>query len=1135
MARIIKATAIALALLLAFIQPSVITGVQTAQAAAVPNTILVVVNSGGSSPFGAYLGEILRAEGLSSFDVIELGSLTSTALNQHDLTILGETALTSGQAALLQTYINGGGRLIAMRPDAQIRALFGLGAASGTLTDGYLGMSGSGVSAGLPTTTLQIHGAADQLALLGGATTVATLYSNASSATAYPAVVSANSGRTAAFTYDLARNIIYTRQGNPANANLDVDGDGVKRTIDLFQTPGGGSWVDKDRIPVPQADEQMRLFSRLVQQALAEVTPLPQLWYFPNSARTMLISTSDAHANPMSWYTTLINIANSYGAKVSFYLTIGQVDDTMVQVWRSQGHEFGIHPYWYRPDTYQPYNITNLTEGYTASETWWGMSGLTSGSSASVRHHQVAWQGWTDAAQIAINNGMGLDLNFYNWGSWIKKSDGTWPHGYITGSGLPMKFITSSGAVLPYYQQLTELVDEHLVSGAGNADTLENLSTAGAVAVSQQMINASQNGNYAALMTQFHVDYINTTSGWVDGTLAYAASQGVPMWNADRWLTYTQTRSGANLQNISWNGSSGTLTFNLNSTATSGINLTVMLPASYAGGSLTGVTVNGSSAAYSLQTIKGQSMAFVNVPSGSRSFVVNYNTSVAPTATATGPTQTPIPPTATNTPVPPTATNIPTLVPSSTPLATSTPNSSGTTTLTIQINTSADDVNEDNANFDDTNSALWVGTGNIAAAGYTGLRFRGITIPRGSIITSAHLEFNAAATQWLTYGLQIAGDAADNSAAFTSLSKPSQRTLTTARINHTSDMQWVAGTWYTYNEMAAVVQEVVNRSGWTSGNALSIVLRGTSGSWARKFIYAYDGDPTRAPRLVITYLSGPTPTPTNTPVPPTVTNTPLPPTATNTPLPPTATNTPLPPTNTPLPPTATNTPLPPTMTNTPLPPTMTNTPLPPTNTPVPPTATNTPLPPTNTPIPPTATPGNSQIVIGIVASDGDVNEEGANLNPDGSTLWIGSASVPSASYTGFRFNSVPVPSGATIVSAYLQFYSASGQWITINVQIAGVKAVNSQSFLALPPSQQPLTISRISHITDTGWSNGVWYSFSEMAPVVQEIISQAGWQSGNSMAFVLRNTGTNAWARKFIGSFDGGVGIAPRLVIIYHQ
>ena len=132
--------------------------------------------------------------------------------------------------------------------------------------------------------------------------------------------------------------------------------------------------------------------------------------------------------------------------------------------------------------------------------------------------------------------------------------------------------------------------------------------------------------------------------------------------------------------------------------------------------------------------------------------------------------------------------------------------------------------------------------------------------------------------------------------------------------------------------------------------------------------------------LLPPYVYNPTPTATNTPVPPTATatatNTPAPPTVTNTAVPPTVTNMPVvgacgwcflpismpvPPTatNTTTPPTATNTPVLPTATTTPVPPTATNTSVPPTatNTSVPPTATNTPVPPTatNTPVPPTAT------------------------------------------------------------------------------------------------------------------------------------------------------------------------------------
>ncbi len=58
---------------------------------------------------------------------------------------------------------------------------------------------------------------------------------------------------------------------------------------------GGAPWVDRDKIPIPQADEQQRLFARLVQQLVGRNHPMPQLWYFPGTAKTMLILTSDAH------------------------------------------------------------------------------------------------------------------------------------------------------------------------------------------------------------------------------------------------------------------------------------------------------------------------------------------------------------------------------------------------------------------------------------------------------------------------------------------------------------------------------------------------------------------------------------------------------------------------------------------------------------------------------------------------------------------------------------------------------------------------------------------------------------------------------------------------------------------------
>ena len=102
--------------------------------------------------------------------------------------------------------------------------------------------------------TIQFHGPAD-LYTLNGASSIATLYSNASTATTFPAVtlVNAGAGQAAAFTYDLARSIVYTRQGNPAWSGQARDGQaGPIRSDDLYF--GAASfdpqpdWVDLNKV-----------------------------------------------------------------------------------------------------------------------------------------------------------------------------------------------------------------------------------------------------------------------------------------------------------------------------------------------------------------------------------------------------------------------------------------------------------------------------------------------------------------------------------------------------------------------------------------------------------------------------------------------------------------------------------------------------------------------------------------------------------------------------------------------------------------------------------------------------------------------------------------------------------------------
>ena len=198
----------------------------------------ILVLTSAEAVFGNYYAEILRTEGLNAFEVADISTATEQTLAAFDVVILAKMPLTTGQVTLLTDWVTAGGNLIAMDPDPQLGGLLGLGSAAGTLSNGYLLIdTASGPGQGIVDTTMQFHGTATQFNL-ADATSLAMLYSNSATATTYPAItvrsVGANGGQAAAFAFDLAESIVYTRQGNPAWVGQDRDGIAPLRSNDLF-------------------------------------------------------------------------------------------------------------------------------------------------------------------------------------------------------------------------------------------------------------------------------------------------------------------------------------------------------------------------------------------------------------------------------------------------------------------------------------------------------------------------------------------------------------------------------------------------------------------------------------------------------------------------------------------------------------------------------------------------------------------------------------------------------------------------------------------------------------------------------------------------------------------------------------
>lgn len=131
-----------------------------------------------------------------------------------------------------------------------------------------------------------------------------------------------------------------------------------------------------------------------------------------------------------------------------------------------------------------------------------------------------------------------------------------------------------------------------------------------------------------------------------------------------------------------------------------------------------------------------------------------------------------------------------------------------------------------------------------------GLRFQNINIPQGATITSARIQFDAASSDSGATSLTIYGQAGDNAATFsTSANDISGRAPTTASVDWSSLSSWSTGTTYSTPDLAPIVQEIINRSGWCGGNAMAFKF---AGSGTRTAV-SYDGNPANAPVLIVTY------------------------------------------------------------------------------------------------------------------------------------------------------------------------------------------------------------------------------------------------------------------------------------------
>lgn len=171
-------------------------------------------------------------------------------------------------------------------------------------------------------------------------------------------------------------------------------------------------------------------------------------------------------------------------------------------------------------------------------------------------------------------------------------------------------------------------------------------------------------------------------------------------------------------------------------------------------------------------------------------------------------------------------------------------------TLNLQVGASADDAVE----IGGAMSIVSVGNINDSTTEWDGFRFQNVTIPVGAKIDSAVCQF-VVVTSNDDPNHTIYGDDSDSAAAFTTtVNDISNRSRTTATATWTSSgLGANDATYFTTPSLATIIQEIVDRAGWASGNAIAILINGSADSSRDLVLRSYDHDPAKAAKLDITY------------------------------------------------------------------------------------------------------------------------------------------------------------------------------------------------------------------------------------------------------------------------------------------
>jgi hypothetical protein len=573
-----------------------------------------------------YCSAILQTKGIACA-ATDTGNLTAASVlaPYHSVVLADGAALTTTQLTLITNWVNGGGNFIAMKPAANLDSLLGINARDNILSDAYLKVDTSQApGTGIDSQTLQYHGIADEHSL-AGARAIATLYSDASTATTYPAVTvkTVGSGTASAWMFDLAKSVVYTREGNPglagqAPASSGLDGN--PRVSDRFAL----GYLDITKAAVPQADLQIALLTNQLETA---AFPMPIKWTFPSYKpdanhpggllKAAFVLTGDDHATTESQ--TLTRFANETaespaGCSVAAWTCIRSTSyayasafsDAQAKPYTDVGFEVSPHITSNGACANNWTTQAQLDSIFTTDINGWAASFPTINAAHPPLTERLHCYGvWNDYASIAKEeaiHGMQADMNSACWPNWLLNVGQC----MFTGSGFPENIADSDGTLTGVNQFTTQATDE-------------NTSTVAQAALNTLVTNATGSNAYYGYFTVLaHLDNFAIGNATEMAVLNVAAANDIPVISGAQAQKFWAARAATKVSNPIYTAT--TVSF---SVTTPAVNLLLMQPDTYVGKTVSSITVGSTNITFSTQTINGVVYAVFPIPTAG-SYVVTY-------------------------------------------------------------------------------------------------------------------------------------------------------------------------------------------------------------------------------------------------------------------------------------------------------------------------------------------------------------------------------------------------------------------------------------------------------------------------------------------------------------------------------